>query len=106
MLPHGLKPWTSRLLAERSNQLSYESTRRRFEIPVSGLDSACIFKQSPAVCGNCEHASSNNELVGLARCRCFSKLCVAIAVRAMCRFVWWLSSCVGAINCVPPGCLV
>jgi len=25
MLPHGLKPWTSRLLAERSNQLSYES---------------------------------------------------------------------------------
>ena len=25
MLPHGLEPWTSRLLAERSNQLSYES---------------------------------------------------------------------------------
>ena len=27
MLPHGLEPWTSRLLAERSNQLSYESKR-------------------------------------------------------------------------------
>ena len=27
MLPHGLGPWTSRLLAERSNQLSYESGR-------------------------------------------------------------------------------
>lgn len=26
MLPHGLEPWTSRLLAERSNQLSYESS--------------------------------------------------------------------------------
>ena len=25
MLPHGLEPWTSRLLAERSSQLSYES---------------------------------------------------------------------------------
>ena len=25
LLPHGLEPWTSRLLAERSNQLSYES---------------------------------------------------------------------------------
>ena len=25
MLPHGLEPWTSRLLAEHSNQLSYES---------------------------------------------------------------------------------
>ena len=25
MLPHGLEPWTTRLLAERSNQLSYES---------------------------------------------------------------------------------
>ena len=25
VLPHGLEPWTSRLLAERSNQLSYES---------------------------------------------------------------------------------
>ena len=27
VLPHGLEPWTSRLLAERSNQLSYESSR-------------------------------------------------------------------------------
>ena len=26
MLPHGLEPWTSRLLAERSDQLSYESS--------------------------------------------------------------------------------
>ena len=25
MLPHGLEPWTSRLLAERTSQLSYES---------------------------------------------------------------------------------
>ena len=28
MLPHGLEPWTSRLLAKRSNQLSYESRWR------------------------------------------------------------------------------
>ena len=26
LLPHGLEPWTSRLLAERSSQLSYESS--------------------------------------------------------------------------------
>ena len=29
MLPHGLEPWTSRLLAERSSQLSYESSWRK-----------------------------------------------------------------------------
>ena len=26
LLPHGLEPWTSRVLAARSNQLSYESS--------------------------------------------------------------------------------
>ena len=33
MLPRGLEPWTSRLLAERSNQLSYESKRGVLDAP-------------------------------------------------------------------------
>ena len=41
MLPHGLEPWTSRLLAERSSQLSYESRCSPYQITMLAFFVSC-----------------------------------------------------------------
>ena len=53
VLPHGLEPWTSRLLAERSNQLSYESSRAAISPAVWQTHITISSKRLEIVCLPC-----------------------------------------------------